>query len=243
MTKRGMSVHRPALACALAVVLVAGSLGVARAQPGGPNMVQGFSQNSDQPIQINAASLEVRDKDKVATFSGNVHVVQGESELRCVSLVVYYEQEGGQGGKGGQKGAQPAAKGGQQSGAQAGQGNASGGQAGAGGGKQQIRRLEAKGNVIFTQKDQTATGENAIFDPKSNTVTMIGNVVMTQGPHVIRGERVVVDMTTGISRVEAGKSGSGVRALIQPGGLKDNKPPTGGGRDDAKPPQRPARPN
>jgi len=37
---------------------------------GVPNAMQGFSQNRDQPIQIEAASLEMRDKKKEATFSG-----------------------------------------------------------------------------------------------------------------------------------------------------------------------------
>ena len=64
------------------------------AQPskGPPNALQGFSQNRDQPVHIEAATLEVRDKDKVATFSGNVHVTQGDTGMRCKSLVVYYEQ-------------------------------------------------------------------------------------------------------------------------------------------------------
>ena len=42
--------------------------------------------------EIEAASLEVRDKDKVATFTGNVKVVQGDTTMRCKSLVVFYEQ-------------------------------------------------------------------------------------------------------------------------------------------------------
>ena len=32
-----------------------------------------------EPVSIEAASLEVRDKDRVATFSGNVRVVQGDT--------------------------------------------------------------------------------------------------------------------------------------------------------------------
>lgn len=36
-----------------------------------PNALQGFSQNRDKPVQIDAASREVRDEDKVATFVDN----------------------------------------------------------------------------------------------------------------------------------------------------------------------------
>ena len=59
------------------------------------NPLQGFSQNRDEPIHIDAATLEVRDKEQKATFTGDVHVVQGDTDLRCDKLTVYYEQESG----------------------------------------------------------------------------------------------------------------------------------------------------
>src|SRR5215472_6960604 len=57
---------------------------------GPPNALQGFSQNRDQPVNIQSDALVVRDKDKVATFTGNVHVTQGDTEMRSKALVVYY---------------------------------------------------------------------------------------------------------------------------------------------------------
>jgi lipopolysaccharide export system protein LptA len=85
------------------------------------------------------------------------------------------------------------------------------------GGSQSIRRLEARGNVVVTQKDQVVTGETAVFDTKTNQVTMLGApVVLTQGKNVLRGDRLLVDMTTGVSRVE---SDSGrVQGLFQSSG-------------------------
>jgi lipopolysaccharide export system protein LptA len=41
-------------------------------------------------VHIEAATLEVRDKDKTATFSGNVRVTQGDTGLRCKLLQVFY---------------------------------------------------------------------------------------------------------------------------------------------------------
>ena len=61
------------------------------AMSGVPNAMQGFSQNRDQPIQIEAASLEMRDKKKEATFSGNVKVVQGDTTMTSKTLVVFYD--------------------------------------------------------------------------------------------------------------------------------------------------------
>src|ERR1700726_4215152 len=75
-------------------VAVATGSGHARGQSavtGVPNAMQGFSQNRDQPIQIESATLEMRDKKKEATFSGNVKVVQGDTTMTSKILVVFYE--------------------------------------------------------------------------------------------------------------------------------------------------------
>jgi lipopolysaccharide export system protein LptA len=203
---------------------VAGLLGGPQALAQGavsgvPNAMQGFSQNRDKPIQIEAASLEVRDKKKEATFTGDVKVVQGDTTMTSRVLVVFYEQDPTQN-------TAPAQK-------TKGDGGAPMAAATPGlGGGSSIRRLEAKGNVVVTQKEQVVTGDSAVFETKTNMVTMLGNVVLTQGKNVLRGDRLVVDMTTGVSRVE---SGSGrVQGLFQsgPGGPLGGQPPapTNGGK-------------
>jgi lipopolysaccharide export system protein LptA len=81
--------------CCAAVALATIAAGEATGQnavTGVPNAMQGFSQNRDQPIQIEAASLEMRDKKKEATFAGNVKVVQGDTTMTSKILVVFYEQ-------------------------------------------------------------------------------------------------------------------------------------------------------
>jgi lipopolysaccharide export system protein LptA len=183
-------------------MLAAGDASAQSAVKGVPNAMQGFSQNRDQPIQIEAASLEMRDKKKEATFSGNVKVVQGDTTMTSKALVVFYDQN--------QAPAVPAAN--SKNTKSAPIQSATPGP----GGSSSIRRLEAKGNVIVTQKDQVVTGETAVFDTKTNLVTMLGGVVLTQGKNVLRGDRLVVDMTTGVSRVE---SDSGrVQGLFQSSG-------------------------
>ncbi len=182
---------------AFAMLAMAGTPLHAQPSKGPPNALQGFSQNRDQPVHIESATLEVRDKDKVATFNGDVRVKQGDTGMRCKSLVVFYEQGEESGGNG--KALQAASPG--------------------PGGQQKIKRLEAHGSVVVTQKDQTATGDLGVFDMKTNTVTLTGNpVVMTQGQNVLRGDRLVVNLTSGVSRVESGKHGQGrVQGLFQPG--------------------------
>src|SRR3974390_291711 len=84
-----------AKALLLAMALCAAPAAAEQKSQGPPNGLQGFSQNRDQPVKIQAASLEVRDKEKIATFSGDVQVFQGDTEMRCKVLQVYYEQEAG----------------------------------------------------------------------------------------------------------------------------------------------------
>jgi lipopolysaccharide export system protein LptA len=174
-----------------------------QANKGPPNALQGFSQNRDQPVHIEAATLVVKDKEKMATFSGDVKVVQGDTTMKCKSLIVFYEGDA-EGDKAGTAAKPPATK--TMQAATPGPG-----------GEQKIKRLEAHGNVVVIQKDQTATGELGIFDMKTNTVTMTNNVVMTQGQNVLRGGKLIVDLTTGVSRVETGNSGR-VQGLFIPGG-------------------------
>src|SRR6478735_5418655 len=82
-------------AAALALASIASGDALAQGTMSGvPNAMQGFSQNRDQPIQIEAASLEMRDKKKEATFAGNVKVIQGDTTMTSKSLVVFYEGGG-----------------------------------------------------------------------------------------------------------------------------------------------------
>jgi lipopolysaccharide export system protein LptA len=198
---------RSTLVVALAVALSAASAPAQKppASPGPPNALQGFSQNRDQPVKIQADKLEVRDKDKVATFTGNVHVTQGDTEMRSKVLVVFYED----GGKPGAAGA-PGTK-------------LAGAPVAPGDPQQQIRRIEATGGVRVIQKDQNATGDNGTFDMQSNTMTLIGNVVVTRGKDVVRGQRLVVDLNTGVSRIES-PAGGQVESLFQ-SGSRDSNPP------------------
>jgi lipopolysaccharide export system protein LptA len=156
-----------------------------------PNAMQGFSQNRDQPIQIEAASLEMRDKKKEATFAGNVKVIQGDTTMTSKTLVVFYDSSSSPGA------APPPAN--SKAAKSAPIQSATPGP----GGSSSIRRLEAKGSVVVTQKDQVVTGETAVFDTKANMITMLGGIVLTQGKNVLRGDRLMVDMTTGVSRVES----------------------------------------
>jgi len=134
----------------------------------------GFSGNSNEPINIEADTLEVQDANKIAIFSGNVKAVQGTMTMRSKQLKVKYsdEQAGAAGAAGEKK---------------------SGGS--------QITSIKAEGKVLIESgDDQTSTSDWAIFDVIKQTVTIGGNVVLSQGGNVIKGDQMVIDLKTKRSR-------------------------------------------
>ena len=76
---------------------ICGSDAMAQKNPAPPNTLQGFSQNRNEPVKIRAESLELREKDNMATFTGGVYVLQGDTEMHCKQLVVFYDEETGTG--------------------------------------------------------------------------------------------------------------------------------------------------
>ena len=197
--------------CALLATLAVPGAAAAqrpRAAAAAPPVAQGIlqDQNQDQPIQIDAATLEVRDKEKMATFAGDVVVVQGDTTIKCQTLVVVYGAQHGPGGQAMASASPPpatASTGGRQLTPQ---------------GSQDIRRIEARGGVTVISKDQNATGDLGVYDLKKKSITLTGNVVVSQGKNVLHGDKVVVDTVTGNAHFESAgtASQSRVRALILP---------------------------
>ncbi len=109
----------------------------------------------DESRPAGARSRRIRSRcatsSKQATFIGNVKLTQGETMLQCERLVIFYDDTCRASST--EKGTAPATA-----------------QKAAGPGSQQIKRAEAKGDVFVTQKDQTARGDNGVFDVKANNI-------------------------------------------------------------------------
>ena len=171
------------------------------------NSFGGLSESSDAPIDIESDMLTVYDAQKYATFKGNVKAVQGTTTLRAAELDVHYV--GGAEKITGQQAAQPAPVANP-----AAPGAAPGPEA-------QISKIEARGSVvIISEDDQTTTSDWALYDVPSQMVTVGGNVVLSQGQNVLKGERLIINLRTGESRFEnpgnAATGGGRIRALFMP---------------------------
>lgn len=146
------------------------------------NLFGDFRPGSNQPIDVEADSLEVNDgKDqRVQVFKGNVAVHRGETVLKAAMITIF---------------SPPGAP---KPGADA------------------FNRIEATGKVTVTSSGQTATGETATFDSKTQTAIMSGGVILTQGSNVLTGERLSVDLKSGVARIEQGAGGR-IRGVFTPG--------------------------
>jgi lipopolysaccharide export system protein LptA len=84
----------------------------------------------------------------------------------------------------------------------------------------QMKQIVAEGKVNATQGNRIATGEKAVFDDKSKTVTFTGNPVMRQGNSQITGTKVVYYMDQDRAIAE-GDDKVRVQATIFPEELKN----------------------
>jgi lipopolysaccharide export system protein LptA len=128
------------------------------------------------PVSIEADSLEVRDKDKMAVFNGNVIVTRGTTTMRASHINVMYRGE-----------VQPGAV-------------ASGGAAGKAG--QNIRSIEMQGPILVSQPGQQATADRGTYDAATETVMLEGNVVLSQGNNVLKGPKLFIDLKTNRARMD-----------------------------------------
>ena len=55
-----------------------------------PVQIWALASDSDQPISVEADSLEVREQDNISIYEGNVSLVQGSLEIRSDRLVIHF---------------------------------------------------------------------------------------------------------------------------------------------------------
>jgi lipopolysaccharide export system protein LptA len=164
----------------------------------GASLLGGFKADRTAPMTVDAALLEIFESSNKAVFSGQVTAVQGEMKLHTSQLTAFFSGKAGLGlsDAGDTASAVPTAG------------------KGKGREKSEIVRLEARQSVIVKSPEQTATSKWADFDVKANTALLGGGVVMDKMvpdpkdftkkvPQIVQGERLRLDLTTGIYQVES----------------------------------------
>ena len=66
-------------------------------------------------------------------------------------------------------------------------------------------------------KTQVATGDSGAYDKAQNKVWLIGNVTLSDGGNVTKGDKLTYDLTTGQATVDTGPAANRVKGLFIPG--------------------------
>jgi|KBSSwiStaDraftv2_1062776.scaffolds.fasta_scaffold193471_2 lipopolysaccharide export system protein LptA len=168
------------------------------AKPDAASMSGPFKVHPEAPVHIEADIVET--SAGRAVFSGDVRLHQGDFLLRTSTLTAFYLGQSGL-----RRGDELKAE--------------------------QLTSVEVKGGVIVASKGQTASGKWATLDVMTNTLLLGGGVVVTLTrtgedplkPDVAVGQRLKVDLTTGMLRFESDKA----PVLLGPGmyRFEIDKPP------------------
>lgn len=79
-----------------------------------------------------------------------------------------------------------------------------------------FKRIDARGNVAIKSPSETGYGDWAVYDVDAKIITVGGNVKLVRGDNIISGNRLVLDLNTGQSKIEGGGNGGRVRAVLKP---------------------------
>jgi len=133
-----------------------------------------------EPVKIEADGMEMQDKEGLAVFTGNVSVIQSDRILRSGKMTVHYAKPKN-------NTAAPVRK-----------------TSDRGLGSTGIDRMEVSGKVYIKAGSQVATGDQGMFDGKSNIMVLTGaKVMLTDGDNIATGCKLTAHMDTGKAFLES----------------------------------------
>jgi lipopolysaccharide export system protein LptA len=135
--------------------------------------------NPSAPIDISADGVDIFQPQRLIVYKGNVEAISDDTRLRTPELRVYYKPKTPP-----PPGAKPApGVGDPQSEANS------------------IDHIEAAGPVYYITPTENARGDHGTYVADTTTYTLTGNVVVVQGKSVGKGDRLVMNRTTGESNL------------------------------------------
>jgi lipopolysaccharide export system protein LptA len=155
----------------------------------------GFNQKGmvrkSEPIHVVSDKMEAFQEKKMVVFSGSAVATQGDIQLKTDRLSVYYKKSNDKKEKIGKQEVEAAGD---------------------------LEKIVAQGNVIVTQKEMSATGDEAVYYQESAQIVMTGKPVLRQGKNVIKGCRVIFYINENRGKVEQCETENSERvtAVIQP---------------------------
>jgi lipopolysaccharide export system protein LptA len=131
---------------------------------------------SGNAVEIEADNFEYFQADGRAIYTDNVRAIQGGAQLTTDKLTAVCARAAPPAGE--TQAAQPC---------------------------EEIRQLIAEDNVLYTAPDLKIRGDRAEYDYPTDTIVITGDVIMARGDEaVIRGTRIVYNVSQGVTRMTAG---------------------------------------
>jgi lipopolysaccharide export system protein LptA len=153
--------------------------------------------SSKEPIEIVSDRMDAYNEKKLVIFSGNAVATQGDKELKSDSLSLYYKKETGKKDKIGAKEIE---------------------------GTGDLEKIEAKGNVVVTQKKRVATGDEAVYYQDSGEIILTGNPLLREDKSTIKGCKIIIYTNEDRGVVEScDPEKERVKAVIYPQEKNENK--------------------
>ena len=119
----------------------------------------------NEPIEITSDRMEAFNEKKMVVFSGNATAKQGDITLKADQLFLYNKNEPGKNDKIATKEISTSGE---------------------------LDKIVAKGNVIITQKERMATGNEASYQQDTGQIILTGNAILREGKNIITGCKVIV---------------------------------------------------
>ena len=129
------------------------------------------------PIRVKADRSEVLDKERKVILIDNVDITQGDARLRADVVTLTYT-------------------GNTETVSAAGLGSTFG----------DIETLTARGQVFYVTPDLKATGDLGVYETRTDTITLTGNVILVRGEDVAKGERLTIQLSAGKTTLDGGSS-------------------------------------
>lgn len=136
------------------------------------------------PIEINADRGVLEDANSRAVYQGNVDVIQGDARLRAQTVTISYMPR--------------------EAGEQGGLGGSIGG----------LKTIEAVGDVYYITDREKMKASRGVYDAQSETITLTGEVKVTNADGVIVGEKLVIDINSGRYTMDGGGQGGRITTVL-----------------------------
>ncbi|MHB8285399.1 MAG: LptA/OstA family protein [Caulobacteraceae bacterium] len=150
-------------------------------------------ETSNAPVDITSDGAEVFQVQHLTIFRGNVEAIKEDARMRTPELRVYSKPKDS---------AESDVKGSPIS-----QGMGT------------VDHMDASGPFYYVTPTDKARSDYMHYDAPSDTITLVGNVVLVQGESVAKGERLVMNRKTGVNDLTASEVGAPhgrIRAVIYP---------------------------